>query len=129
MIGGVQNIGRITELRQRVLFTFAMLGMVLADNILFFFIIGVSELGTRQPCSKTVDYVGFSSLSFGNVAQSGLSEGFVLADLTVVGSLAGGGPLGDVDLIYVPEPSTLLLVALGVIGLLAHRRHAWCACP
>ena len=27
MIGGVQNIGRITELRQRVLFTFAMLGV------------------------------------------------------------------------------------------------------
>jgi preprotein translocase subunit SecY len=27
MVGGVQNIGRITELRQRVLFTFAMLGV------------------------------------------------------------------------------------------------------
>jgi preprotein translocase subunit SecY len=27
MIGGVQNIGRITELRQRILFTFAMLGV------------------------------------------------------------------------------------------------------
>ena len=27
MIGGVQNIGRITELRQRILFTFALLGV------------------------------------------------------------------------------------------------------
>jgi len=27
MVGGVQNIGRITELRQRILFTFAMLGV------------------------------------------------------------------------------------------------------
>ncbi len=27
MIGGIQNIGRITELRQRILFTFAMLGV------------------------------------------------------------------------------------------------------
>ena len=31
------------------------------------------------------------SLSFGNVAQMGLSEDFVANDLTVVGSLAGGG--------------------------------------
>ena len=27
MIGGVQNIGRITELRQRIFFTFAMLAV------------------------------------------------------------------------------------------------------
>ncbi|TFG91934.1 MAG: preprotein translocase subunit SecY, partial [Myxococcales bacterium] len=27
MIGGVQNIAKITELRQRILFTFAMLGV------------------------------------------------------------------------------------------------------
>ncbi len=27
MIGGVQNIGKITELRQRILFTFAMLAV------------------------------------------------------------------------------------------------------
>ena len=33
----------------------------------------------------------------------------VANDLTVVGSIAGGGPLGNVDLIYVPEPATLWL--------------------
>ena len=54
----------------------------------------------------------FGSLSFGNVAQTGLSEDFVIADLRVVGSLAGGGDLGDVDLVYVPEPSTLGLMLL-----------------
>jgi hypothetical protein len=57
----------------------------------------------------------FGSLSFGNVAQAGLSEQFVLGDLTVVGSLAGGGPLGDVDLIYVPEPTGALLASLALV--------------
>jgi hypothetical protein len=60
----------------------------------------------------------FGSLSFGNVAQAGLSEAFVLGDLTVVGSLRGGGGLGDVDLIYVAEPSTSMLLGLGVLALL-----------
>ena len=64
----------------------------------------------------------FGSLSFGNVAQAGLSEELVANDLSVVGSLAGGGDLGEVDLIYVPEPSTigLLLVAM-LLGLRCFR--------
>ena len=67
----------------------------------------------------------FGSLSFGNVAQAGLSEEFVLNDLTVVGSLAGGGALGNVDLIYVPEPATMLLLLSGFCGLTltVRRRH------
>jgi hypothetical protein len=59
----------------------------------------------------------FGSLSFGNVAQAGLSEQFVLNDLTVVGSLAGGGDLGNVDLIYVPEPSMIALLAMGLLSI------------
>ena len=58
----------------------------------------------------------FGSISFGNVARTGLSEDFVVNDLTVVGSLEGGGGLGDVDLVYVPEPSTLALLVFGVLG-------------
>ncbi len=65
----------------------------------------------------------FGSLSFGNVAQSGLSAEFVLSDLTVVGSLAGGGDLGAVDLIYVPEPSTALLVAIGLMTVAVRRNR------
>jgi hypothetical protein len=65
----------------------------------------------------------FGSLSFGNVAQAGLSQQFVLNDLTVVGSLAGGGALGNVDLIYIPEPSAIVLFGLGVVALLGYVRR------
>ena len=63
----------------------------------------------------------FGSLSFGNVAQTGLSEESLLGDLIVIGSLAGGGDLGDVDLVYVPEPSTVILVIIGWLGVVT-----WC---
>ena len=65
----------------------------------------------------------FGSVSFGNVAQAGLSEQFVMSDLSVVGSLAGGGDLGNVDLVYVPEPAALALLAFGVLLGLARLRH------
>lgn len=65
----------------------------------------------------------FGSISFGNVAASGLSEVFVAGDLSVVGSLAGGGDLGNVDLMYVPEPAALLLFTIGLV-LMAVRRVA-----
>lgn len=65
----------------------------------------------------------FGSLSFGNVASPGLAKSFVADDLTVVGSLEGGGGLGDVDLIYVPEPSAWLLLAIGLLGLAGRRRR------
>jgi hypothetical protein len=70
----------------------------------------------------------FGSLSFGNVAQAGLSEQFVLNDLTAVGSLAGGGDLGQVDLIYVPEPSTALLATLALASASALVGTASCRC-
>jgi hypothetical protein len=62
----------------------------------------------------------FGSLSFGNVAQTGLAEQFVLNDLTVVGSLAGGGALGDVDLIYVPEPTGAMLASVALVIFTLH---------
>ena len=66
----------------------------------------------------------FGSLSLGNVAQSGVSQEFLLADLSVVGSLQGGGDLGAVDLIYVPEPASCMLLVIGaIVTLLQCRRR------
>lgn len=59
----------------------------------------------------------FGSIRFGAVAQPGLSEATLLDDLTVIGSRAGGGDLGQVDLIYVPEPAGILLAVLGWIAV------------
>ena len=59
----------------------------------------------------------FGSISFGNVAQVGLTPEFLLSDLSAVGSLQGGGPLNDVDLIYVPEPGAMTLLWLALVGV------------
>lgn len=58
----------------------------------------------------------FGSLSLGNVAEPGLSQNFLLGDLDVMGSLAGGGELGPVDLIFVPEPSTAVIAIAALVG-------------
>ena len=62
----------------------------------------------------------FGSLSFGNVAQPGPSQDFVASDLSAVGTLSGGGHLGEVDRVYfpVPEPTTIVLLctALALFG-------------
>ena len=65
----------------------------------------------------------FGTVSFGNVAESGLGKDLLLADLSVVGSLAGGGPLGDVDLIYVPEPHSALILTIAAVLLAGHFRR------
>ena len=41
---------------------------------------------------KATFFSSFGALSFGNVALRWLSEPFIFNDLTVIGSLAGGGP-------------------------------------
>ena len=65
----------------------------------------------------------FGSLSFGMVATPGLAEDFVANDLTVIGSLDGGGGLGDVDLVYIPEPSALVLMVIAMFGLFGRVRQ------
>ena len=87
------------------------------DNCSRFF----ADCGPRNIFKATFG-TSFGSLSFGNVAQAGFSEEFVRNDLTAVGSLAGGGDLGNVDLIYIPEPSAMFLAVLGIVGLLRWRR-------
>lgn len=44
-------------------------------------------------------------------------------DLAVWGRLAGGGDLGDVDLIYIPALSTLVLLNLGAFTVALGRRR------
>ena len=58
----------------------------------------------------------FGSISFGNVLPSGIGEADLVADLSAVGSLAGGGDLGDVDFVYVPEPASVLLLLAALLG-------------
>jgi hypothetical protein len=65
----------------------------------------------------------FGDVSFGNVLPASMTAEEVIGDLTVVGSLAGGGDLGDVGLIYIPEPSTLALLGLGLALMLIRRRR------
>ena len=65
----------------------------------------------------------FGSISFGNVLPIGIAESDLAADLSVVGSLAGGGDLGDVDLVYVPEATSLLILVVGLATGLIHFRR------
>ena len=66
----------------------------------------------------------FGDISFGNVLPAGMDEASVAADLSAVGSLAGGGDLGEVDLIsFIPEPSTFVLMAFGLFALATARKR------
>jgi hypothetical protein len=78
---------------------------------------GAFDHSTDANIFKATFGSSFGSLSFGSVAQPGLSQEFLADDLTVVGSLAGGGDLGNVDLVYVPEPSVWVFTWLGLFGL------------
>lgn len=54
------------------------------------------------------------------IQTGGMSEADVTSDLSAVGSLAGGGDLGSVDLVYVPEPATFVMLL--IVMLVALRR-------
>ena len=64
----------------------------------------------------------FGSISFGNILPAGIAEIALAADLSAVGSLAGGGDLGNVDLVYVPEPASALMLVLGLVMGLSYLR-------
>jgi hypothetical protein len=66
----------------------------------------------------------FGAVSFGNVLPARLTQSDVAADLSAVGSLAGGGALGNVDLVYfpVPEPTAVALMGVGLFGAVGPTR-------
>ena len=49
--------------------------------------------------------------------EPGIAKDALVTDLSAVGSLAGGGDLGDVDLVYVPEPNSMALSLLDLLFL------------
>jgi hypothetical protein len=81
-----------------------------------------------QTVFKATFGTSFGSLSFGNVAQPGLSTAFLLDDLRVAGSFFRGGVLENVACCDapVPEPSTAASLIVGTFvffAMLRRRQH------
>ncbi|MCA9167395.1 MAG: PEP-CTERM sorting domain-containing protein, partial [Planctomycetales bacterium] len=71
---------------------------------------------------------GIGDTDLGNVLPAGLSRDALGADLTVQGSLKPSGGLGIVSLYLVPEPSSVLLLEFGLLGMLGLRRQSFLVC-
>lgn len=65
----------------------------------------------------------FGDTNFGKILPKGMTKDQIGADLTVSGALYPSGGLGTVDLMYVPEPSSLGLMTIGLAGLFGARRQ------
>lgn len=70
---------------------------------------------------------GLGDTDLGNALPPGMSREALAADLTVNGSVLPRGnineaPHGPVDLFVVPEPSSIVMIGLGLLGLLGLRR-------
>jgi hypothetical protein len=71
-----------------------------------------------------LDPAGFDDLDFGAAMGAGLGKDMLGGDLTVSGSFLGGGALvADMRIVGVPEPSSMIMIGLGLIGLAAVRRR------
>ncbi len=69
-----------------------------------------------------MDPEGFGDEEFGFTVLPGLDAGLA-RDLSIDGSVHGGGNLGAPDLIIVPEPAAVALVGLGLLSLVGVARR------
>ena len=80
---------------------------------------GTFDLSSRESLFKATFGSSFGTTNFGPVAKAGLSFEFLSDDLTFAGSRLGGGVLGDVELRFIPEPTTWVSLALGALLLIS----------
>jgi hypothetical protein len=72
----------------------------------------------------------YNSIDFGNVLPGGLGGDAIAADMSISGSLTPDGSgnnaldAGGLDIVVVPEPSSILLVGFGLMALLGLRRRS-----
>jgi hypothetical protein len=72
--------------------------------------------------SQAVIEASFDSPRLGKLAHPGLITVFLTDDSSFPGAPAVGGAIGCIDPTYVPEPSTITLLGLGLIATLQLRR-------
>ena len=84
---------------------------------------GLFDVNTSAKAFK-LDPDGFSGLHLPGLLSPGLSCAELLADLTLDGSFAAGGPIGNLEaaLLCVPEPPSSSLCVFAAVALLACRR-------
>ncbi|MFO0912890.1 MAG: hypothetical protein U0795_08030 [Pirellulales bacterium] len=83
----------------------------------------------KQIGSSDISGVGgaeWHEINLGNIFPTGLDKLGLFNLLTQADVLwkRGAGGKGQLDILYVPEPSTLILGFIGVATLLAHKRNA-----
>ncbi len=61
-------------------------------------------------------------VSLGNIMAAGLSEAFLLGDLTLLGGISGQSNFA-LSLVVIPEPATAIVLVLGGAGVLLRRRR------
>jgi len=83
---------------------------------------GLADVNSSEIFGK-LDPSGISDLDFGAALPAGLTRAMLADDLTVNGSLVGGGFVGGYSLVYVPEPGTLALAFAGLILLLLWKQR------